>query len=727
MKKSILLLLAVAAAATGLRAQTLTWTQRTTGVAAGLQYTAAAYGAGKYAVTAYGSGTTSGTFQSQVATSADGITWSAVALPTGPVARGITYGGGLWVVPAERNGSDSANTQNILTSPDGVTWTPRTTGAGTLWKVAHTTAGSANLYVAGGLTTNSPAGSNIAYSSDAITWSRTNIGGADARVNYVTAGNGVFIAATQTGGQVYRSTNGQTWSTVTLPGTISINFIVGLVYAGGEFIAAVQVDGGAARIYTSPDGSAWTARGNASPATPASITITGLGASGAASAGARVIAAGNSTNFTTFEGASYIFHSTGAHTTWTTQQLGSGDFANNNFAFFANDLWLVGNNKTQLFTAADTAGGTGGGSTTPAPTISTQPLAAQSVTAGGSVTFSVTAGGTGLTYQWRFNGTAITGATSASYTLAAVTAANAGSYTVTVTNAGGSLTSTASVLTVNAAAPGIAYLSNASVLARAGTGTESLTVGVTIGGGSGTKSVLIRGVGPALSAFGVPGVLADPTLTIFQGQTQVAGNDDWSSESTNAAAVTAANTAVGAFPLAAGSKDAALYGTGINAAGYTIQLAGKACTVGTGLIELYDPAAAATITANTPRITNVSALTFGGTGSNTLILGFTVGGTGTRRLLIRASGPGLIPLGVASTMPDPKLELFNGAGAKVDENDTWAANTLATQTAAGAFAFPANSKDAVLVVTLAPGGYTAQVTAVGGATGVALVEIYELP
>jgi hypothetical protein len=52
---------------------------------------------------------------------------------------------------------------------------------------------------------------------------------------------------------------------------------------------------------------------------------------------------------------------------------------------------------------------------------------------------------------------------------------------------------------------------------------------------------------------------------------------------------------------------------------------------------------------------------------------------------------------------------------------------MRTQTAAGAFAFPANSKDAVLVVTLAPGGYTAQVTAVGGATGVALVEIYELP
>jgi hypothetical protein len=411
--------------------------------------------------------------------------------------------------------------------------------------------------------------------------------------------------------------------------------------------------------------------------------------------------------------------------TWSNAQVVDPVGFGLNFITYVNNLWITGGYDAALYTSG--SAGTGGGSGTPAPTISTQPVAAQTVTAGASASFSVTAGGTGLAYQWRFNGNAIAGATSASYTLAAVTVANAGSYTVTVTNAGGSLTSTASVLTVNAAAPTIAYLSNASVLARAGTGTESLTVGVTIGGGSGTKSVLIRGIGPTLGTLGVPGVLADPILTIFQGQTQVGGNDDWGSDSTNAAAVSAANTTVGAFPLAAGSKDAALYGTGINAAGYTIQLAGKAGTVGTGLIELYDPAAAATITANTPRVTNVSALTFGGTGSNTLILGFTVGGTGTRRLLIRASGPGLIPLGVAGTMPDPKLELFNGAGTKVDENDTWAAGTLATQNSVGAFAFPANSKDAVLVVTLAPGGYTAQVTAVGGATGVALVEIYELP
>ena len=76
-------------------------------------------------------------------------------------------------------------------------------------------------------------------------------------------------------------------------------------------------------------------------------------------------------------------------------------------------------------------------------------------------------------------------------------------------------------------------------------------------------------------------------------------NDNWATATggqDQSAAIAAAAARVGAFPLAAGSKDAALYGTGINAAGYTIQLAGKAGTVGTGLIELYDPAAAASIT-----------------------------------------------------------------------------------------------------------------------------------
>jgi hypothetical protein len=98
-----------------------------------------------------------------------------------------------------------------------------------------------------------------------------------------------------------------------------------------------------------------------------------------------------------------------------------------------------------------------GGSTTPpettAPAITTEP-GSQSVTVGQTATFSVVATGTTpLSYQWQRNGTAITGATSSSYTTAATTLAdNAASFEVTVTNSIGAITSAAATLTVSAAA-----------------------------------------------------------------------------------------------------------------------------------------------------------------------------------------------------------------------------------------------------------------------------------
>lgn len=86
-----------------------------------------------------------------------------------------------------------------------------------------------------------------------------------------------------------------------------------------------------------------------------------------------------------------------------------------------------------------------------APVITTQPANA-SVTAGQTATFSVVATGSGtLAYQWRKNGTDITGATSASYTTpATITADNGAQFTVVVSNAYGSVTSTAATLTVAA-------------------------------------------------------------------------------------------------------------------------------------------------------------------------------------------------------------------------------------------------------------------------------------
>ena len=117
-----------------------------------------------------------------------------------------------------------------------------------------------------------------------------------------------------------------------------------------------------------------------------------------------------------------------------------------------------------------------------------------------------------------------------------------------------------------------------------------------------------------------------------------------------------------------------------------------------------------------------------GTGDNILIAGFVVTGNSPKTLLIRAIGPTLTNYGVSGVLTDPKLELYAG-NTKIGENDNWGGATVLSNafSATQAFPLPANSKDAALLVTLQPGVYSAQVSGVGGTTGVALVEVYEMP
>ena len=110
-----------------------------------------------------------------------------------------------------------------------------------------------------------------------------------------------------------------------------------------------------------------------------------------------------------------------------------------------------------LLAATAFVGGCGGSdsaSTATAPSITTQPTS-QSVTAGSSVSFSVVASGTAtLSYQWRKGGTAISGATSATYSISSVATSDAGSYDVVVSNSEGSVTSSAATLTVTSSSSG---------------------------------------------------------------------------------------------------------------------------------------------------------------------------------------------------------------------------------------------------------------------------------
>jgi len=152
--------------------------------------------------------------------------------------------------------------------------------------------------------------------------------------------------------------------------------------------------------------------------------------------------------------------------------------------------------------------------------------------------------------------------------------------------------------------------------------------------------------------------------------------------------------------------------------GRTVQVVGA--SPGTVLVEAYDAGAG-----DSPRLVNVSARNRVNGSSEPLIAGFTVVGNAPRTILIRGVGPTLASFGVLGALSDPRLELYSGA-TKINENDTWATSLSATFGAVGAFALIPGGRDAALLVTLAPGGYTVQVSGVGGATGDALIELYEV-
>lgn len=356
--------------------------------------------------------------------------------------------------------------------------------------------------------------------------------------------------------------------------------------------------------------------------------------------------------------------------------------------------------------------------------------ASQTVAPGGNATLSVQATGSGpLRYQWRRNGLVVAGATSATLPIAAAAAANAGDYEVIVTDANGPLVSRMARLAIEA--PRAGRLVNLSVRATARGPSSPLIVGAVVAGGS--KQMLVRGIGPALAAFGVTGTLLDPRLEIHADvngrDTIVASNNDWGAGG-GAAALRATFSSVGAFDIAdAASRDAALVTTLDRAR--TVHVSDSTERSGVALVELYDAD-----TGGTSRLVNLSARNFAGTGDGTLIAGFSISGNVPKRLLIRGVGPRLAAgFGVTGALADPKVELFLSEGGRsvlFAANDNWAESgavpARAAFAAAGAFDLtdPA-SKDAALVVTVPAGTYTAQVSGVANATGEALIEIYELP
>ena len=361
------------------------------------------------------------------------------------------------------------------------------------------------------------------------------------------------------------------------------------------------------------------------------------------------------------------------------------------------------------------------------PPVFTQQPATQQISNNSTVVFSVVAPGA-TSFQWRKGTTPIASATGATLVIFGATNADAGAYSVVATNATASTTSLAANLNI-AVGNDFGRLSNLSVLTDLTAATTDFTLGTVIGGLNTTttisKPLVIRAVGPSLAELGVPGALADARLELFAGLTAIASNDDWQ----GTPALKAAFGQVGAFPLAGDdSKDAAIV-TSLTprAGGYTVRVSGAPGATGRVIAELYDATGVTAFPPSTPRLINVSVLKQVDAGA-TLTAGFVIGGSTAKTVLVRAVGPGLGAFGVPGVMADPQLGLFRDS-VSIATNDNWGGDAQLTQAGArvGAFKLESpQSADAMLLITLQPGNYSAQVGGVTGG-GAVLVEVYEVP
>jgi cyclophilin family peptidyl-prolyl cis-trans isomerase len=388
---------------------------------------------------------------------------------------------------------------------------------------------------------------------------------------------------------------------------------------------------------------------------------------------------------------------------------------------------------TLTIRATDGNGGVAEGSFTVrvaagAPVFSTQPKS-QTIAAGSTVVLNAPASGAS-SYVWKRNGVEIEGATNGTYVISNATAANAGTYVASAINSFATSESEAAVVTVvTTTDPG--RLINLSILTPLAAG-ESMTMGTVLGGSntSGVKPLLARAAGPSLSQLGVTGFLPDPTMTLVNTTTSpnttVAANNDWAGTTDLSTAFMQA----GAFAyLNATSRDAAIFQRSLAPGSYTVQVSDTGSGAGTVIAELYDSSGVA-YTPATPRLINVSVLKQISAGG--LTAGFVVGGSTSKSVLIRAVGPtlGVAPFGIGGVMADPQLRLFDSTQAMIANNDDWGGSLeiMAAAQAVGAFRLSGgSSRDAVLLLTLPPGSYSAQISGAGGTGGTAIVEVYEVP
>lgn len=258
-----------------------------------------------------------------------------------------------------------------------------------------------------------------------------------------------------------------------------------------------------------------------------------------------------------------------------------------------------------------------------------------------------------------------------------------------------------------------ASMPNIATRLKTQTGDNAAIAGFIVRG-IGPKKVIVRGIGPSLSAKGVPEALQNPTLSLFDSENAtIASNDNW--QDSQGADI----TTTGIPPT--DSRESALIAT-LDPGQYTAVMSSADNSAGVGLIEVYDlddqPSAS--------EFANISTRGRVEAGDNAMIGGIIIAPANEASLLVRAIGPSLTANGVTGALQDPTLELHDASGAKIASNDNWQNDASQASQITTAGLAPTDPRESALVVTLNPGSYTAIVRGKNDTQGVALVEFYKL-
>ena len=699
------------------------WSRSTVGVST-MVSRGVAFGGGRFVAVGSNYSTQTAIFTTGFASSQDGVSWSPLASARTEGLNAVAYGSGRFVAVGDSGA--------IWSSSDGINWSfSQLISRQSLHAIAFN---GVSFLAVGGSGTAITSSDGLVWRDVSLSESNTNgsavtgASGTDGRG--VTYQNGSWLVMTSTsygaaaGRALWSSSTGEKWS-VFLGTYTSFDILPIPLYTVGAGSIAVTClnDKAVPQIATSADGKTWS---------KASLSSEPLGRLQAVVEGAgRVVVVGDRGQiYYSADGPPALARqpqtqtvTVGSRATLSVTAYATGPFT---YQWRRNGIAIAGATADTLVFSSSAVSDSGDYSVVvtnsrgvvvsavaaltvrpavSAPVIVAAP-ASRVLTQGATSQLSVTASGTPApSYQWFKDGAAIPGATGSTYSVTADGSASGGSFSVEVSNSAGKVTSAAAgvrVIPTN-------RLANLSVRTALENG-QTLIVGAVVA--EGTKGLLVRAAGPALNQFGLPG-LPNPSMDLYTGGSQpAASNDDW-----NATLAPLFQTA-GAFGFVVGSKDSALNPT-IGGA-FTVQVKGTGS--GSVLVEAYDLGAE-----TSPRLVNLSARHWVGTGADVLIAGFVVAGTGSKQVLIRAVGPTLASFGVAGALADPQLEVLDGGGRSLGSNDNWSPVLSSTFGRVGAFPLLSGSRDAAALVTLTAGAsYTVKVSGVNNTTGEALIEVYEV-